>query len=267
MPKLGCPKWGTHVPLPARGASSPVGWAALPGGCAGSGRGPGLCPGANRWLRRRWWCRRGAPCRGGCRGFSASVQGARGERCQTGRCGGSSLPSALQDPKFHPGAGFGKGKLSPRATPGMLGAGEAAAPNLTPRKSQTKVTGMVLGTSPCWEVTPMGPRPPQSHHGHDLTTSLAQPPSNASTPSDQSPLVAEPRAHTQHSFGVLLPSLLPAPRLQPPKHLPLCLSWALSPPPAALGSRWCAPRCPRGAACASAAGLPGETESQNHRIV
>lgn len=184
MPKLGCPKWGTHVPLPARGASSPVGWAALPGGCAGSGRGPGLCPGANRWLRRRWWCRRGAPCRGGCRGFSASVQGARGERCQTGRCGGSSLPSALQDPKSHPGAGFGKGKLSPRATLGMLGAGEAAAPNLTPRKSQTKVTGMVLGTSPCWEVTPMGPRPPQSHHGHDLATFLAQPPSNASTPSD-----------------------------------------------------------------------------------
>lgn len=133
-----------------------------------------------------------------------------------------ALPSLqpCRTPNLIPEQDLGRENFSPRATPGMLGAGEAAAPNLTPRKSQTKVTGMVLGTSPCWRVTPMGPRPPQSHHGHDLATSLAQPPSNASTPSDQSPLVAEPRAHTQHSFGVLLPSLLPAPRLQPPKHLP-----------------------------------------------
>lgn len=99
MPSRGDARGGGQPALPAGGTGDPEGWVALSGGCVGGRglcRGPGLCPGAGRWLQRRWWCRRGFRQRGA---FSASAWRGKDEQ---GREGGPSLPLPYMDPPFPP---------------------------------------------------------------------------------------------------------------------------------------------------------------------
>lgn len=121
------------LPLPARGK------VALLGGCtqgAGLCWEPGLCLGADRWLQRRWWCRRHAQQRGL---LSASMWRVKDQQQQLAchRCSFLLLPP--RRPWFALSRTWRGGKkcpVCPQSHPGMLGAGEAAAPKLIPNDSQ-----------------------------------------------------------------------------------------------------------------------------------
>lgn len=140
-------------PLPARGK------VALLGGCtrgAGLCREPGLCLGADRWLQRRWWCRRHAQQRGP---LSASVWRVKDQQQQLAchRC--SFLPLPPCRPWFALSRTWRGGKNAqfvPKATLGCWGLGKQQHPDLfpmIPKLTAARLTSAMAGMGDPGEST------------------------------------------------------------------------------------------------------------------